>query len=87
VQVLAELTILKFGIMNIRIENYTIISDMVYPDFFSATPEFEKVEKLTEESVRELIGSLMIANKYIVLVCGKLLYQHDGVTFLCNRLR
>lgn len=67
--------------MNTRIENFMICSDIVYPDLISSKRKFKKVRELEEGELLGLIGQLKIGNKYLVLVCGKLLYQHDFKTY------
>lgn len=72
--------------MNTRIENFTIYSDIVYPDLISDRREFKKVREISENEKNELIGKLNVANKYLVCVCGIYLYQHDYSLYECKRV-
>jgi hypothetical protein len=58
-------------------------SDIVYP-FESSSPKFKKIKEFTKEELKQLIGDLKIANKYLVFIQYKYLYQHDNKTYLCE---
>ena len=69
-----------------RFEQTRFESDIVYPfDPFGKKYPFKQVRIFTKDELNELIGSLRIANKYLVMIQYKLLYQHDDVTYLCER--
>jgi hypothetical protein len=70
--------------MNTRIENFVIESDIVYPDLNSSKREFERVRRLSDDELRTLIGSLVIGNKYLVLVANTYIYRHDDIHYVCK---
>ena len=71
-----------------RFEQTRFESDIVYP-FEPGNRDkypFKRVRVFTKEELTQLIGSLRIANKYLVMIHYLLLYQHDEITYLCEEI-